>query len=179
MTELGDGIRDRLTALESRMGVVESIAVCAISSVGACLMVLGTVLTMFRSSSDDSSSSILTAPFDAFRSMEHPGQTDSDHVFNTLAGIGFGALLACVVIALGITVLQWGRNAGAATEWTARTVAVLMLIGMWAPVFMTLLAVSSDASDAGLAVVFFVPGVVIFSIMTFSNALRRLWRRVY
>lgn len=160
---------------------LESMVVRTIIAVAGSLLVLGSVLTVYADPDEHVPNwRLLTVPFEIFGALGALGEAGGDDVgIGVAMGVGYLGLLLCVVVAVGICFVQWGRQAGPVTERVAKLVASLMLIGMWVPVIFTGLAANSDNASvsAGPAMWMFVPGAVIFAVMAFTPYARRLWRR--
>ena len=170
-------IRRRLLDLEGRVHTLESIAIRSLTFVAACLLMLGSALPTFTDgrSFDPMTVRLLTAPFAVLGSL---GEDEDEQVFGVVMGLVFLVLLACVLTAVGICVAQWRRWAGPGLVLTAQIVAVLLLIGMLVPILLTYGASKPELDDApGPAVWYFVPGAVVFAVVTFNEHLRQLWCR--
>ncbi|GAA2149913.1 hypothetical protein [Glycomyces algeriensis] len=168
-------IRRRLQDLEVRVHTLESIAIRSLSFVAACLLALGSALPVFTDgrSFDPMTVRLLTAPFAVLGAL---GEDADEQVFGAVMGLVFLVLLACVLTAVGICLAQWRRWGGPGLVLTAQVVAVLLLVGMLAPVLLTFGASNPELDDTpGPAVWYFVPGVILFAAMAFNGNLRRLW----
>lgn len=170
-------IRRRLVDLEGRVHTLESIAIRSLTFVTACLLMLGSALPTFTDgrSFDPMTVRLLNAPFEVIGSLD---EKEDEQVFGLAMGLAFLGLLACIVTAVGICIVQWRRWAGPGLARTAQVVAVLLLIGMLAPVLLTFGASNPELEDTpGPAVWYFVPGVLLFAATAFNEHLQQLWTR--
>lgn len=154
--------------IEDRIDRLEFLGVFTLSIITIGLLAAGSLLPLWTERDLDSSASesysVVRIPFSSelWGGEEWP------------TAVGFGGLLLCTVIAIGLCMVTWARDGDRRTVQIARVIFRLMAVGALVPLVLTLNATDHPQDDVGPAILYYLAGIVVFRVLMLSG-LRQVW----